>query len=402
MKQSFETHSRASRCSSLGRFALAALLAGPVIASACSDEDDGIGGGSSAGSGGSSGAAGAGGSGTGGSAGGGMAGNAGGGMGGDGSMASGPTGSIQVLSDDDARLLGPTTAALRGQDVWVANGQLGGLFGGAAPQLPFSAVSVPLAGGAVGATEVELEGDTFYPEGIAAAEDGTLYIGSVDLGTIVRVPASSTTPEAFVDAGVAETGVIGLKVDEDRELLWFCDSNPTDMPRTGAVVGVSLDDGEEVVRHALEAEGEASLFCNDLIVDPDGNLWVTESIAGIVYRIDADDVMDENSAEIWMNGGLADPPQGGFGANGLVLAGDMLIVANVNNGTLFAVDPESTNPVADARLITLREGNDANVILCGPDGLLGVPGQDDEIIVVENGGCMPAAPRVVRITLDLD
>jgi hypothetical protein len=407
MNRSFETSSRAGSWPTLGGVALALLLAGPVLASACSDDEgDGDG---SAGAGGGTANAGSGGSAGSGTGGSGMAGNAGSGMvgsagAGGSSAAGGPTGSIEVLSADTAQLLGPTTAALRGQNVWVANGQLSNLFSQTPmTQLPFSAVSIPLAGGDVAATEIELEGDDFYPEGIAAAEDGTLYIGSIGQSTIVRVPVNSTEAEEFLADGVVQTAVIGLKVDDERELLWFCDSDPTDMPRTGAVVGVSLDDGEEVVRHELAATGQDSLFCNDLIVDPDGNLWVTESIAGLIYKIDADDVMDADSAEIWMNGGLAGPAMAGaFAANGLVLAGDTLIVANVGAGTLFAVDPTSTNPVADARAIPLFEGNTGNVTLCGPDGLIGVPGSDDEIVVVENGGCTPSAPRVVRITLDLD
>lgn len=408
MKRSFETPARAgSLPTTFGGVALALLLAGPALATACSDDDDDVetateslqGAGGSAGS---TGMAGSGGSGMAGSAGSGMAGSAG--SAGSSSMPSGATGSIEVLSDDATRLLGPTTAALRGQNVWVTNGQLSNLFGAnPMPELPFTAVSIPLAGGAVGATEIELAGDDFYPEGIAAAADGTLYIGSIGQSTIVRVPVNSTEAEPFVADGVVQTAVIGLKVDEERDLLWFCDSNPTDMPRTGAVVGVDIDSGEEVVRHALEADGQDSLFCNDLIVDPDGNLWVTESIAGLIYRIDSADVMDADSAEIWMNGGLAGPAMpGAFAANGLVLAGDTLIVANVGAGTLFAVDPESTDPVADARPISLFEGNTGNVTLCGPDGLLGVPGSDDEIVVVENGGCAAAAPRVVRIALELD
>jgi hypothetical protein len=50
----------------------------------------------------------------------------------------------------------------------------------------------------------------------------------------------------------------------------------------------------------------------------------------------------------------------------------------------------------------LSEGTTADVALCGPDGLVSVPGSDDEIVVVENGGCTAATPRIVRATLDLD
>ena len=191
-----------------------------------------------------------------------------------------------MLSDDAERLLGPTTIAVRRRDAlfdfqyfWVVNGQLSGLFGGAPAKLPFSAVSISPNGEVFRATEITLDGD-FYPEGIASSRDGTLYIRSVALNTVVRVPANSTTPEPFVPAGVAAAGVIGMEVDDERGLLWLCDSDPRDMPRTGAVIGVSLDDGSEVVRHVLAAPDADSLFCNDLAIDDyNGDVWATESIA---------------------------------------------------------------------------------------------------------------------------
>jgi hypothetical protein len=378
MADSFEGTARARRSPARGARTLAAAFAGVALASACSDDD---GGGSytysSAGSGGGP---------------------------------TSPAAIIQVLSDDAERLLGPTKVAVRyrddwferqGQDLWVVNGQLSGLFGGAPAELPFSAVAV-YRGGGIDATEITLDGD-FYPAGIESSVDGTLYIGSVALNTVVRVPANSTTPEPFVPTGVAAAGVMGMEVDADRGLLWLCDSDPRDMPRTGAVVGVSLDDGSEVVRHVLAAPDADSLFCNDVAIDDyDGTVWATESIAGIIYRIDAADVMTPDSAEIWMRGGLAAPPAGGFGPSGLVLAGKWLIVANAGNGALFAVETTSDDPVADARAITLSEGNRTGVSLCGPDGLLGVLGRGDgtDLIVVENGDCTAATPRVVWIGLD--
>jgi DNA-binding beta-propeller fold protein YncE len=378
MADSFEVTARARRSLARGARTLAAAFAGVALASACSNDD---GGGSYTVS-----AAGSGGGGTGGGP-------------------TGPTGSIQVLADDAERLLGPTTAAMRGSifdfpNFWVVNGQLSGLFGGAPAKLPFSAVSVSQGGG-VSATEITLDGD-FYPHGIATGGDGTLYIGSVALNTVVRVPANSTTPEPFLAAGVAMAGVIGMKVDYDRGLLWLCDSDPRDMPRTGAVVGVSLDDGSEVVRHVLAAPDADSLFCNDLAIAYDGSVWATESIAGIIYRIDAADVMTPDSAEIWMRGGPAAPPAGGFGPSGLMLAGNTLFVANAGSGSLFVVDTTSDDPVADARALTLREGDKTGVSLCGPDGLLETLGPTDgaDLIVVENGDCTAATPRVVRIWLD--
>ena len=136
MADSFEGRARARRSPARGARTLAAAFAGVALASACSDSDDGGSyASSSAGSG-----------------------------GGTGGGPTGLTGSIRVLSDDAERLLGPTTTAVRyrddwfvrqGQDQWVVNGQLSGLFSGAPAELPFSAVSVSPGGGGIRATALE-------------------------------------------------------------------------------------------------------------------------------------------------------------------------------------------------------------------------------------------------------
>ncbi|HKO89931.1 MAG TPA: hypothetical protein VJU61_02195, partial [Polyangiaceae bacterium] len=323
------------------------------------------------------------------------------------------------------------TAAVRGNNLWVVNGQLSGLFGGPAPVTPFNVVSVPLAGGAIGSDVVNLPGDTFYPEGIAAAADGTLYVGSLNLGTIVRVPADSFTPVAFVAAGIAERGVIGLTVDEARGMLWFCDSNPTAPTPGGAIVGVDLDDGTETVRHAMPNPGASAAdagtpaadagsdagdagtapaptpgvatFCNDLVVSSSGVIYATDSTGGRIFRVPAANVITPNSAEVWLSVPEIGPPMpGGFGANGIDLVGDSLVIAN---GNLVAVDPASSNPASTVRVFNLTL-NGAAATLCGPDGLQTVPGSSTDVVVVENGGCANPpggdGDRVVRVTLDLD
>jgi hypothetical protein len=385
-----------------------------LFGAACDDGDTDVPGMSGGGSGGGAGA------------GGGSASDAGpSGGGGADAGPSGPRGKIQVLSSA-AELRAPTTAAVRGNNLWIVNGQLSGLFGGPAPVLPFNLVSLPLTGGPIGDTSITLPGDTFYPEGIAAAADGTLYVGSVNTRVIVQVPADSTTASVFVPEGVAERGVIGLTVDDTRNLLWFCDSNPTE--GGAAIVGVSLDDGTQVVRHAMpdavsapapdagtladagvtadagDAGGAPAAaptsFCNDLIVDATGNLYATES-RGRIFRVPAASVTTPNSASVWLTGPAAEPAMpGGFGANGIDIVGGTMIIANGDG--LWAVNPNAANPASTARKLNLTLDG-APATLCGPDGLQAVPGSSTDLVVVENGGCNTTgdSDRVVRIQLSL-
>jgi sugar lactone lactonase YvrE len=314
------------------------------------------------------------------------------------------TGTVRVLSADAQKLARPTTVAVRGGQAWISIGQLSALFTeGMKPSLPFRALAMPLEGGELGAEAVELPGPDYHPEGIAAASDGTLYIGSIMQGQIMKVPADSTKAQPFLPKGIARRGVIGLTVDEPRKLLWFCDSNPKldDAHKAGDLVAVQLADATEVVRHPLPKAGNAAPFCNDVIVSPDGAVWVTDSAGGRVFRISNEDATQAGAAAVWLAGGeIAPPPTGGSGANGLEWVDGHLVIANVGRGTLVEVDPASTEPGRHAEVITLTdEITKQPVTLCSPDGVERVPGSARDVLVVENGGCATKTPRVVKVTL---
>lgn len=318
-----------------------------------------------------------------------------------------PTGAVRVLTADTQVLQRPTTAAFRGQSLFVAIGQLSVLFGsdGAQPSLPFQALSLPLEGGSLGAEKIALPGNDYYPEGTAAAEDGTLYIGSIMQGTIVKVAPGSLNATPFVSKPLVQRGVIGLTVDAGRQLLWFCDSNPKldEAQKAGELVAVQLADGTEKVRHALPRAADKAPFCNDVIVSPDGALWITDSAVGRVFHVPADKVLEANSAVAWAEGDeVRPPPTGGSGANGLDWVGGKLVVANVGRGTLVQLDPASTEPSRGAQLIALSDASTQQPLeLCSPDGVERVPGSQNKVVVVENGGCPAKQPRIVEVTLQL-
>jgi sugar lactone lactonase YvrE len=317
----------------------------------------------------------------------------------------GRSGTVRVLSANADVLQRPTTAAFRGQSLFVSIGQLSALFtDGGQPKLPFGAISIQYPGGAIGSETIGLPGNDYYPEGITAAPDGTLYVGSIMQGIIMKAAAGSNTAVPFVQKGVAKRGVIGVTVDTPRQLLWFCDSNPKleDSKKAGELVGVKLADAKEVVRHALPPLEGKPPFCNDVIVGPDGALWITDSAGGRVFRVSAPSALRPNSAEAWLTGGeIGPPPAGGSGANGLEWLDGKLIVANVGRGTLVELDPNSTEASRGARTLKLVDAQTrAAVTLCSPDGLERPPNSQNQLVVVENGGCAAKAPRISEVTLE--
>jgi hypothetical protein len=310
------------------------------------------------------------------------------------------TGKVTVLADTGFQV--PTTVAVRGKDAWVPQGQLGSYVGTPPLQpatLPFKVDSVPLAGGGIGAPAISLPGnDQLFPEGIAAAEDGTLYVGSMKTGKVFKVPAGSTTATQFGADGVLKRGALGLEVDAKHGLLWACDSDPGEGMAGADLVGINLSDGKEAVRHGMAAGS----LCNDMIVDPSGNVWATDSFVGAVYRLADADVKTPNSAKVWLTDAKLVPPMGGFGANGIALAGDKLFISvtassTTGAGMLLSVDPTSSSPASTLKVVNLTEGS-AAAQLSGPDGIETL--SDTELLIVENGFVAPNKARLVKATFD--
>ena len=246
----------------------------------------------------------------------------------------GNTGTVTVLAEG---LVTPTTVAVKEGVAFVPEGQfvrlgvLGGLF---------QARPISLEGAGVlddRALRVQLPGNDFFPEGIAADPvTNDLYVGSIFNGSIIKFPDGQRRQ---VFAGRAPTvlqrGALGLRVDNARNLLWACDSSLA-IPG-GTVTGLSLANGAVVVTHELPANS----LCNDIILDAAGNLLVTETLVGQVFRIDAANALTPNSAALFLaTAEIAPPAAGQLGANGLAIAGvsNILFVANTFAGTLVRFD----------------------------------------------------------------
>lgn len=313
-----------------------------------------------------------------------------------GTVALADSASLTALTNNSLRI--PTTVAVRDGVAWVVESQFDQyppFNNGVGTPGDFRIVGIPLNGGAL--QTIALPADTF-PEGITVSRGGNMFVGSVARGDIYTVLAGETEAKLFLPPGVLQNSAIGLTVSTNSETLWVCDSNPTppmgELP-TGAVVGIGLADGEVKARHELEASA-AGAFCNDLVMSPDGALWLTESFGGRIFRIDADDLFDDNSAEVWLEdpelAGVAAAP---FGANGIALLGGRLFVVNSAFGTLMSIDASLDAPDSnDITLIALTEDDD-EVALANPDGITVL--NERELLIVENGlGLGEEGRRLIR------
>lgn len=235
----------------------------------------------------------------------------------------------------------------------------------------------------LGKEALVLPGDAFHPEGLATDSNDNLYIGSVGTGAVLRVARGQTTPAPFI---AAETGgvtsAVGLATDEDRDRLWVCSADVM-FRRPNALVGFDLTTGQPGASFPLP--GGVGI-CNDLVRDPSGHLYVTDSITGRIHRLPA----GEHALEVWSAAPeLAPATPGEFTVNGADHdpASNSLFVVKTSTGELFRIPIEDTGAAGSPVQIALDRP------LHAPDGLrIEAPGT---LLVVEGGG-------VTRVTLDGD
>ncbi|RZK19702.1 MAG: hypothetical protein EOO56_13700 [Hymenobacter sp.] len=203
------------------------------------------------------------------------------------------------------------------------------------------------------------------PEGIQYDETNKRFIvSSRTQGRIGTVRDDSTYTLLADDPHLVST--IGLNLDATRQRLLAAVSdggtNPTRStsttlrklaalaifnPSSGALLSY-VDLG--ALRPALQH------FANDIAVDAQGNAYVTDSFAPIIYKVDAQGVATVFLENAQFSGGTA------FGLNGIVYHPDgYLLVAKTSDGTLFKV------PIANPTGFTTVTSTQS---LVGADGML--------------------------------
>lgn len=119
-------------------------------------------------------------------------------------------------------------------------------------------------------------------------------------------------------------------------------------------------------------------FANDMAVDGEGNAYVTDSFAPIIYKVDA-----QGRASVSLEDSRLTAPAGNFGLNGIVFHPDgYLLVAKYDEGILYKVP--LANPSAFTRVA-------ANTAFTSADGLLLY---DNNTLLIATNGQTNAVLRV--------
>ena len=230
-----------------------------------------------------------------------------------------------VVATTALLLLAPTAAAAKDGD----RGHRG--HGGGAPPATYLLDPAGPAADAIFPEGIAVDGDTFY---VGSTTDGTVYRGDIDDGV--------ATP--FLLGGEdGRTSAIGMKVDDGT--LFVAGG------ATGRVFAYDVETGELTGSWVVDpapsvpAPGEAPenpTFLNDIAVTRSGDVYVTDSVRPVLYRIEADDRETDGveTLDPFLEfAGTELQYTGGFNVNGIAVSPDdrYLVLAQSSTDSLFRV-----------------------------------------------------------------
>jgi hypothetical protein len=230
--------------------------------------------------------------------------------------------------------------------------------------------------------DLAIPGEKIYPESIAAAADGRIFIGSITTRQIFIVKPGKTTAEPWIGAdGEPTLGVYGLFADNRSGTLWACFSSFPGTSGTqapSALVAFDLKKAKLKGRYPLPTPGA---FCNDIAVGADGAIYVTDSANMEVDRLASPGA----KLQTWAGNGEFGPKGGVI--DGISVIANRVFVNTLETNKIFAV-PIGTDTQAGAIAeIKLARPIDR------PDGMRSYGAR---LLLVESGG----PGRLTQLTID--
>ena len=227
-------------------------------------------------------------------------------------------------------------------------------------------------------------------ESVATANNGDVYTSDQATMDVYRITPmgqvslfASLFGDDYYDPYAVYAGTLGLEFDRNGN-LWIATLDFLNTERHGIYM-VTPDGRSEL---AVPMDPAVIPVPNGLDFDAHGNLYVTESFTGAIWKV----APGEHVATLWLTHELLTPPPNGlYGANGMVYKDKTLFVANTDRGTLLKVplnrDGSAGMPTVFAKLL------DPLGATLGPDGV--TVGPDGAIYVTGN-----YANQLVRVAED--
>lgn len=215
-----------------------------------------------------------------------------------------------------------------------------------------------------------------YPEGVAYNSSNQLfYVSSVKTGTIGTVDRMGHYKEWYKDDALKSS--FGLKIDQKRNWLWACTGDPNysmfsdsdTYKKMIRLVAIDLASGKKVKDINLSDIFPGKHFANDMTMDPENNIYVTDSYAPVIYKIDAD-----GRGSVFAKSDLFKSTD--VGLNGIVYhPSGYLITVHNSDGILYRINVKAPTQITAVRTMQFFPGGDGLML-----------NASNELILVQNKG----------------
>jgi sugar lactone lactonase YvrE len=196
---------------------------------------------------------------------------------------------------------------------------------------------------AAGPMSIAVPGERAFPESITSTRDGTLFVGRLGEGGVVRADPRTGVAALFVAPGAAGSrSITGVFADEASGTLWACSNDLSALggpsggrERGAALMGFDLRSGAAKLSVPLP---DPHAFCNDIAVDAGGAVYVTDSANPTVLRLPA----GASRFEVFATDPQFAPPQpNSAGLDGIAFGDDgALYVTTYAAGGFFRIAVE--------------------------------------------------------------
>lgn len=233
--------------------------------------------------------------------------------------------------------------------------------------------------------QIRIRGANRSPEGLECDMDNERFLlSSLSEGTVYAVDYAGTAAPFVEDEDLVSS--VGLEIDRENDRLLVVNAS-SEHPETAWLGIYEFSTGTRLDMIDLAAVApDYSHFPNDVTVDPDGTIYITDSLAPVIYQVDTE---GETSVLLEHEDLLIE----GFGGNGIVYHPDAYLLVGISGVELYKI------PLDHPEDFTIVE----TPITVAADGMLWDAADDDadddapdgSLIVVSDG-------EVLRLVSDDD
>ena len=214
---------------------------------------------------------------------------------------------------------------------------------------------------AYAATNVTLNVKMAFPESLTSTQDGTLYIGSMNLGAVYRAAPGAATATTFISRQAGGFGkVLGVLADSAADTLWVCDNDGA----RASLKTFALRTGAKKRQYDLPGGG----FCNDIALKG-ADAYITDTKGGRVLKL----AKGADALTVWYTHDAADPS-----LDGLVWKNGALYTNTYNGNHLIRIITHRDGSADKATVLT------TSLDIYQPDGMR--LARDGTILMVEGRG----------------